>query len=57
MLGCELVVINRDKEERDDLMKDLVAVITSFCCRLYGLRRGASKAKEIREAVCDEPAK
>jgi predicted site-specific integrase-resolvase len=40
MLGCELVVINRDAEEKDDLLKDLVAVITSFCCRLYGLRLG-----------------
>jgi putative resolvase len=47
MLGCELVVINRDSVEHDDLMKDLVAIITSFCCRLYGLRRGKNKAKEI----------
>lgn len=47
MLGCELVVINRDSEEHDDLMKDLVAIITSFCCRLYGLRRGRNKAKAI----------
>jgi putative resolvase len=57
MLGCELVVINRDAEERDDLMKDLVAIITSFCCRLYGLRRGNSKAKQIKEVVCVEPSK
>jgi predicted site-specific integrase-resolvase len=57
MLGCELVVINRDSEERDDLMKDLVAIITSFCCRLYGLRRGQSKAKQIKESMCVEPSK
>jgi predicted site-specific integrase-resolvase len=57
MLGCELVVINRDREERDDLMKDLVAIITSFCCRLYGLRRGKAKVKEIKEVICGEPAK
>lgn len=58
MLGCELVVVNRDSEERNDLMKDLVAIITSFCCRLYGLRRGKAKAKEIKEAVkCVEPVK
>ena len=48
MLGCELVVMNRDAEEKDDLLKDLVAIITSFCCRLYGLRRGQSKVKEIQ---------
>lgn len=45
-LGCQLIVINRDVEERDDLMKDLIAIITSFCCRLYGKRRGSKKAKE-----------
>lgn len=47
MIGCELVVMNRDTEEKDDLLKDLVAIITSFCCRLYGLRRGQRKAKEM----------
>jgi len=54
-MGWEIVVINRDEDDKDDLMKDLVAVITSFCCRLYGLRRGQSKAKEIK-AKCEEPA-
>jgi predicted site-specific integrase-resolvase len=50
-IGCELVVMNRDSEEKDDLLKDLVAVVTSFCCRLYGLRRGQKKAKEIKESL------
>lgn len=58
MLNCELVVINRDEIAHDDLMKDLVAVITSFCCRLYGLRRGRYKAAQIqRDVTCNEPAK
>lgn len=57
-LGCELVVMNRDTEERDDLLKDLVAIITSFCCRLYGLRRGQRKAKQLKKEIsCDEPVK
>jgi putative resolvase len=51
MLGCELVVINRDKDSQEDLMKDLVAVITSFCCRLYGLRRGKGKVSAIRKEL------
>jgi predicted site-specific integrase-resolvase len=51
MLGCELVVINRDSEEQSDLIKDLVAIITSFCCRLYGMRRGLNKAKECKKVV------
>jgi predicted site-specific integrase-resolvase len=50
-LGGEIVVVNRDKEERDDLLKDLVAIITSFCCRLYGLRRGRKKAEKVSETL------
>lgn len=56
MVGCALVVVNRDKEEKDDLLKDLVAIITLFCCRLYGLRRGQRKAAEIKR-LCEEPSK
>ena len=57
-VGCELVVINRDSEAKDDLVKDLVAIITSFCCRLYGLRRGQRKAAVIaKELECDAPVK
>jgi len=55
-LGWELVVINRDTDDKADLMTDLISIITSFCCRLYGLRRGQRKAKDIREQ-CEEPAK
>jgi putative resolvase len=58
LIGCELIVMNRDQEEKDDLLKDLVAIITSFCCRLYGLRRGQHTSKTIQNTVlCDEPAK
>jgi predicted site-specific integrase-resolvase len=56
-LGWEIVVIHRDKEEKEDLMKDLIAIITSFCCRLYGLRRGHKKAKEIEEKMVDEKSR
>jgi putative resolvase len=56
MIGCEMVVMNRDSEEKDDLLKDLVAIITSFCCRLYGLRRGQRKAAELKK-LCEEPSR
>jgi len=51
LLGYELIVINRDAEEEKDLIKDMIAIITSFCCRLYGLRRGKVKSKEIKDIV------
>lgn len=50
-LGCEVVVINRDAEEEADLIKDMIAIVTSFCCRLYGMRRGLAKRKGIEKLV------
>jgi len=50
-LGCEIILLNKEKEEKSDLIKDLVSIITSFCCRLYGLRKGQNKAKRIKEQL------
>jgi putative resolvase len=49
--GCEIVVINRSDSDEVDLMKDMISVVTSFCCRLYGLRRGRSKTKEVKTII------
>ena len=54
-LGCELVVVDRDTEEKADLMKDLIAIIYSFAARIYGLRRGREKARQAREVLCEGP--
>lgn len=37
--GITLVIINEVENDRDDLMLDFVSLVTSFCARLYGLRR------------------
>lgn len=50
-LDCRLTVINRDYEEENDLIKDLVSIITSYCCRLYGIRKGQSKSQKIKEVL------
>ena len=50
-MGCDIDVINTSNDDQQDLMKDLVSVITSFCCRLYGLRRGAHKARNIKNDI------
>jgi predicted site-specific integrase-resolvase len=49
--GCEILVMNKDTEDEKDLMKDFIAIVTSFCCRLYGLRRGQNKAKKLKEEL------
>jgi predicted site-specific integrase-resolvase len=47
----KIEIINRDTVEENDLMKDMIAIITSFCCRLYGLRRGKTKSKKIEQHI------
>ena len=49
--NTSIEILNSDTNDETDLIKDLVSVITSFCCRLYGLRRGSKKAKEIKKEV------
>ena len=44
-IRCELVVVNQQENDRDDLMQDFVSVITSFCSRLYGLRRSKRRTE------------
>jgi predicted site-specific integrase-resolvase len=46
-----IIVINPEKTDQDDLLKDFIAIITSFCCRLYGARRGQSKALKIKQEI------
>jgi putative resolvase len=45
--GVTLDIVNRVEDKTDDLMTDLVAIITSFAARLYGQRRGKRKTEKI----------
>jgi putative resolvase len=47
-LSINIIVMNTNDSDEVDLIKDLVSIITSLCCRLYGLRRGYNKAKKIQ---------
>lgn len=51
--NCQIEVIHQDEEDETDLIKDLVSIITSFCCRLYGIRRGQNKSNKIKEVLND----
>jgi predicted site-specific integrase-resolvase len=48
--GRKLVVVEPD-EVKDDLVQDMVEVLTSFCARLYGRRAAKNKAKKALEAI------
>jgi putative resolvase len=45
--GVTLDIVNAVDDKRDDLMTDLVGIITSFAARLYGQRRGKRKTEKI----------
>lgn len=40
-------VVNDTDEEKDDLINDLVSIITSFCARIYGQKRKNVKLSEF----------
>ncbi|MGW1887342.1 IS607 family transposase [Streptomyces sp. NPDC001970] len=48
--GRRLVVLD-DGEVQDDLVRDMVEVLTSFCARLYGRRSAKMRARKALEAA------
>lgn len=46
-IGKDIEVVNESENDKEDLMQDLVSIITSFCARLYGLRRSKRKTEKI----------
>lgn len=51
--GAKLIVVD-DKELDDDLVQDMVSMLTSFCARLYGKRSAKNRAKKMMEAAGEE---
>lgn len=45
--GREVEIINKQSNDRDDLMQDFVSIITSFTARLYGQRRTKRKTEQL----------
>ena len=52
--GRRLIVID-SSQMNDDLVQDMIAVLTSFCARLYGRRSARNRAISIERALAREP--
>lgn len=52
--GIEIIVADKTENRKDDLMMDFVSVVTSFCARMYGQRRGKAKKKKVLEVLDDD---
>lgn len=48
--GRSIIVVD-DGEVEDDLVQDMIDVMTSFCARLYGRRSARNRAKRAIEAA------
>ncbi|HDN27642.1 MAG TPA: IS607 family transposase [Thioploca sp.] len=50
--GCEIVVVNQKSlSPQQEVVEDLMAIIHTFSCRLYGLRK---YKKDIKKAITDD---
>ena len=45
--GKDIEVVNLAQQEDEDIMQDFISIITSFCARIYGLRRRKRKSECI----------
>jgi predicted site-specific integrase-resolvase len=48
--GRRLIVIHAD-EVKDDLVQDMIEVLTSFCARLYGRRSAKNRASKALQSI------
>jgi len=49
--GKNIEVVNEADNDKQDLIQDFTSIITSFCARIYGLRRSKRKTEKIIEEL------
>lgn len=52
--GFEIVVNKTLDNDKNDLMSDFTAIITSFCARLYSKRRQKRKQEQLKKLLIDD---
>jgi predicted site-specific integrase-resolvase len=48
------LIVADPSELKDDLVQDMIEVLTSFCARLYGRRSAKNKAKKALKVIQNE---
>lgn len=49
--NIELVVVNKAHDDKTDLVEDMIAIVTSFCARLYGSRKATRVTTDIANVI------
>lgn len=52
--GRKIEIVNMVENGKEDLMQDFVSIITSFCSRIYGLRRTRRKTEQLIKKLQNE---
>jgi len=52
--GKSIEIVNEAIDEKSDLVQDFISIITSFCARIYGLRRSKRKTEKIIKELINE---
>lgn len=52
-MNCDLVILN-PSEGKEDLMQDFVSIVTSFCSKIYGLRRSKRKTEKLIQSLAEK---
>lgn len=45
--NCELIILNKNEDEKENIIEDFVSIITSFCAKIYGQRRSKRKTEQL----------
>jgi len=45
------IIVMEPGEVKDDLVQDMIELLTSFCARLYGRRSARNRVKKAMEAI------
>ena len=47
-------IVNHTDNDQEDIIQDFVSIITSYCARIYGLRRSRRKTEQLIEELKHE---
>lgn len=50
-MNFEIIVVNNTEIDKEDLIQDFIAIITSFCAKIYSRRQVKRKTKRIIEEL------
>lgn len=51
MQNRTIEIVNPALDDKEDLIQDFISIITSYCVRIYGLRRSKRATQKILDEI------